>query len=208
MVSDGCLCAPCRLALHCITPHCPLCCGLESAPGWSTKKRYGECHGNRRGSLLFRPRSDPCSGQWDHRSRTIDPTHLLPSSCWGACCLLWTMVRLSGRCVTLALGEATQNESKSKSALVPSDQKPLCFLANLGKEMVVEWNSAMRHRTLQAQMYTMNSGVGVWGLVWMSEPSITVWRVVNRCRAMLRGGCTVCLSLSLSLSFSLSPFSH
>lgn len=61
-------------------------------------------------------------------------------------------------CVTLALGEATQYESQSKSAVVPSDQKPLCFLPNLGKEMVVEWNGAMRHRTLQAQMYTMNSG--------------------------------------------------
>lgn len=52
-----------RLASSCTTPRCPPCCGSESAPGSSTKRLCGECHGSRTESLLLHLLSDLCSGQ-------------------------------------------------------------------------------------------------------------------------------------------------
>lgn len=62
-----------RLALPCITPRCQPCCGLESAPGWFTKRLCGECPGNQMENLLFRLHSDLCSGQWT-RFNSPSPT--------------------------------------------------------------------------------------------------------------------------------------
>lgn len=63
-----------RLALPCITPRCQPCCGLESAPGWFTKRLCGECPGNQMENLLFRLRNDLCSGQWT-RFNSPSPTY-------------------------------------------------------------------------------------------------------------------------------------
>lgn len=68
-----------RWASPSTTPRCPHCCGSESAPGSSTKRRCGDCRSSRRGRLLLYPRSGQCSGQLAGRSTASHSLALSPA---------------------------------------------------------------------------------------------------------------------------------
>ena len=83
-----------RWALRCTTRRCRPCCGSESAPGSSTKRRCGDCRGSWRESLLFHLLSDQCSGQGASRSTPS------PTSCTMRLLLAVNMVYALDRCGT------------------------------------------------------------------------------------------------------------